>query len=118
MFSSSIRRLEIAGLPALVEPGLQARSVEAQRHVVPLAGHGLDPVRFMDQLAALGPNQIVTEPSGPAFDVGQRVVDAGKLLVRLQQRARLVVVNREGPGSSWRGLDLANATLYVLPPSR
>src|SRR5262245_61174295 len=43
---SSVDQFEVAGLPGLVEPWLK-RAVEPQEHEVALAGHGLDPVRFL-----------------------------------------------------------------------
>src|SRR5215471_15830520 len=96
--------LEVAGFPSLVEPGLQRR-VQPQQHVPALPRNGLYPVVLLS-CRSLRPEPHCHRTVRILLDGGLVAVDAGKLLVGLQHRACLVVINRERPelaGWDWTG---------------
>src|SRR5580658_1431777 len=91
----SLRQLKLAGLPRLVEPRLQ-RTVEAQQNIPAFAGYGLHPVGFV---ASWRCRSEINVYGGIGIDDDGFIftADARKLLVGLQHRTSLVVVNDERP---------------------
>lgn len=86
---------DVFRLPRPIKPGLQ-RTIETQNGAPGFSRNGLDPVAF----PALG--WLWSKPDGVAsifirLEVGTVAVEAAKLLVRFQKRARLRVVDYERP---------------------
>src|SRR5262245_8866742 len=92
---SLLDQLEIPRLPRLIEPRLQ-RTVKTQHHVPTLAGHRLNPVGFVvGRSFRTEPNRY--RPVRIFLEPRRGTIDTGQLLVCLQQRARLIVVDHERP---------------------
>ena len=86
-------RLDVSWLPALVKPRLQ-RTIKAQEHVPSLARHSLDSIVFLTG------GGLRTEPDRRGavrigFETWSRAVHACELLICLQERAGLVVIDDE-----------------------
>src|SRR5262249_36959086 len=88
----SLHLLDLAGPPGLVEPGLQ-RAVQAQRQEPAFAGDGLDPVGFLDSGGFLRGEIDVHRGVRVHEDPLLLAAGAGKLLVGLQLRTGLRVVD-------------------------
>src|SRR6266851_8935229 len=91
----SLNQFEVSRLPALVEPGLQW-CVEPKDRVPTFSRYSLDPVGFLTG------GRLRREPHGyrtvaVLLDTGLVTIEASQLLVGLEQRAGLVVINRKRP---------------------
>ena len=89
-----LQQLDLARPPGLVEPRFRG-AVDAQDGVPALAGHGLDPVRLAG--GRLRTEVDVHRAIGVDDEVLVLAADAGELLIRLQHRADLVVVDDHRP---------------------
>src|ERR1700722_13760015 len=95
LLEASVHTLEIARLPAFVEPRLQW-SVETQKRIPALARHGLHPVAFLSR-RSFGAEPHCHRAGGIFLDILLVTVEACKFLIGLQHRAGLPVVDHERP---------------------
>src|SRR5262249_10906068 len=88
-------QLDLAGAPRLGQPPF-AGTMRAQDHAPALAGHGLDPVALVTGRSRRREPDVV-RAIAVADDALRLAADARELRIGLQHRARLIVVEHEGP---------------------
>ena len=91
----SFNQFELPGLPGLIKPRLQ-RAIEAEEYVPTFTRNGLHPVALMTFWRG-GPEPNIHRRVGIHDNSLFLAPDAGELLIGLQHRTGLIVVDDERP---------------------